>query len=302
MQGQTHRVNNTMYLCHTSCDILNAGTVESYLATVARWIRSHPYDVVTILLGNGDFVDVGNFTAPIQKSGIAPYLYEPPKVPMTVDDWPVLSQMILRQKRVVMFMDYRANQTQVPYILDEFSQLWETPFSPRDPTFPCTVQRPPGINRDQARQRLYMANHNLNVELNILGMSLLVPDVVHIERTNAESGFGSLGMMAQDCTSKILSSFPSNHDEQPIFHSEDPPLTSPLIDRWDRPPNFLLVDYYNVGQGSVFEVAAKHNNVTYNRECCGKVPSLASQSIRKPGVIFTAILIAAAATALTLIT
>jgi hypothetical protein len=38
-----------------------------------------------------------------------------------------------------------------------------------------------------------------------------------------------------------------------------------------RPPNFLLVDYYNMGSfnGSVFEVAARANNVTYNRTCCG---------------------------------
>jgi hypothetical protein len=40
---------------------------------------------------------------------------------------------------------------------------------------------------------------------------------------------------------------------------------------WGRAPNFLLVDYYNYGNfpGSVFEVAAQHNNVTYNRNCCG---------------------------------
>lgn len=46
---------------------------------------------------------------------------------------------------------------------------------------------------------------------------------------------------------------------------------------WDRPPNILLVDYYNYGSpmnGSVFEVAARANNVTYDRECCGKVASL----------------------------
>ena len=46
---------------------------------------------------------------------------------------------------------------------------------------------------------------------------------------------------------------------------------------WDRPPNFLLVDYYNHGSpmnGSVFEVAARANNVTYNRGCCGKAASL----------------------------
>lgn len=41
---------------------------------------------------------------------------------------------------------------------------------------------------------------------------------------------------------------------------------------WGRPPNFLVVDYYNYGTpkpGSVFEVAARANGVTYNRQCCG---------------------------------
>lgn len=45
-----------------------------------------------------------------------------------------------------------------------------------------------------------------------------------------------------------------------------------LTATWGVPPNFLLVDYYNYGDpkpGSVFEVAARWNNVTYNRPCCG---------------------------------
>lgn len=49
---------------------------------------------------------------------------------------------------------------------------------------------------------------------------------------------------------------------------------------WNRPPNFLLVDYYNQGNtnGSVFEVAAQMNNVTYNGHCCGSTSSAASLS------------------------
>lgn len=33
----------------------------------------------------------------------------------------------------------------------------------------------------------------------------------------------------------------------------------------------MLVDYYNVGNvdGSIFQVAAKLNNVTYTGKCCG---------------------------------
>ena len=54
-------------------------------------------------------------------------------------------------------------------------------------------------------------------------------------------------------------------------------LTS-ATDEWDRPPNFMLVDYYNYGDprpGSVFEVAARANGVTYDRNCCGAQSSLA---------------------------
>lgn len=52
-----------------------------------------------------------------------------------------------------------------------------------------------------------------------------------------------------------------------------------LPETWNRRPNFLLVDYYNTGSsnGSVFEVAATMNNVTYTQKCCGTaVPSAAS--------------------------
>lgn len=38
------------------------------------------------------------------------------------------------------------------------------------------------------------------------------------------------------------------------------------------------MDYYNVDGGSVFEVAAKANNVTYNRKCCGVATSSGSKT------------------------
>jgi hypothetical protein len=54
-------------------------------------------------------------------------------------------------------------------------------------------------------------------------------------------------------------------------------------EKWERPPNFLLVDFYNQGptSGSVFEVAARANGVTYNRACCGTtVRSLAPMAFQ----------------------
>lgn len=61
-----------------------------------------------------------------------------------------------------------------------------------------------------------------------------------------------------------------------------------LIATWGRPPNFLLVDYYNEGSfpGSVFQVAATMNNVTYNGHCCGSSSSGALRLRTPDGVWF----------------
>jgi len=199
---------------------------------------------VTILLENGNYSNVQSYVPFIEQSGLVQYAYIPPKIPMGIDDWPTLASMILSGKRVVMFMDYNANQTAVPWILDEFSQMWETPFDPTNRSFPCDAQRPPNLNANDAKNRLYMINHNLNADISVLGNSLLVPNIPLLNVTNNVTGFGSLGLNAEQCNQT-----------------------------WTYPPKFLNVDYYNVGNGSVFEVAAKYNNVTYNRPCCGLVTS-----------------------------
>lgn len=173
---------------------------------------------------------------------------------MAITDWPVLSEFILSGKRVVFFMDYWANQTEVPWILDEFSQMWETPFDPTDRSFPCTAQRPPNISPADATDRLYLFNHNLNYDIDILGNSLLVPSIplLNVTNSNSTTEFGSLGMNAQSCN-----------------------------DTWHYPPKFLNVDFYNEGStnGSVFEVAAKFNNVTWNGKCCGTTGTSGATSL-----------------------
>jgi hypothetical protein len=107
-------------------------------------------------------------------------------------------------------MDYDANQESVPYILDEFTHMWETPFSPTDQDFPCTQQRPPDLNQTVARdQFMYMANHNLNQKIDLssiginLGDDLLIPNTAELNLTNGQANqFGQLGAMASNCTGK----------------------------------------------------------------------------------------------------
>lgn len=71
-----------------------------------------------------------------------------------------------------------------------------------------------------------------------------------------------------------------------------------IIADWNRPPNFLLVDYYNIGlphAGSVFEVAAKANGVTYTRECCGAAATSAAPATPSSYIALVAALVFAIA-------
>ena len=56
IQGQIQWPANAQvpHFCHTSCDILDAGPITDWLTQVKNWVADHPYDVVTILLGNGN--------------------------------------------------------------------------------------------------------------------------------------------------------------------------------------------------------------------------------------------------------
>ncbi|KAI1806070.1 PLC-like phosphodiesterase [Daldinia bambusicola] len=254
---------NEPHFCHTSCDILDAGPITDWLTQVKNWVASHPYDVVTILLGNGNYSVPSLYVPYIEQTGILRYIYTPPVVPMTLNDWPTLSEMVLTGQRVVMFMDYMANQTEYPWLLDEFSQLWETPFDPVDQKFPCTVQRPPNLAEADAKNRLYMINHNLNIELSIYGVDMLVPARTELNVTNNVTGDGSLGLSANNCRSD-----------------------------WGRAPNILNVDYYNMGgfPGSVFEVAAQMNNVTYNRQCCGMNTS-GAERLLSSGFVYSSVML-----------
>lgn len=263
LQFQTHwdETERAIYLCHSSCDILNAGTLESYLTTVTNWLQRHPYDILTILMGNSDFITPDKYVSPITTSGLIDYVYTPPNIPMGLEDWPTLQEMIFANTRAVVMLDYSANQQEIPWLLDEFGQMFETPFSPTNRDFPCLADRPPAdwAGALPRENRMYMANHNLNAEIAFGGISLLVPNTLVLNETNAATNiYGSLKRQALNCTTM-----------------------------WNRPPNFLLVDYYNIGNfnGSVFQVAADANNVTYDRtSCCGTLTKSAAVGRVSPGL------------------
>jgi hypothetical protein len=103
LQGQTHELNGELYMCHTSCAELNAGLLTDYLTTIKTWMDSNPNEVLTLLLTNGDYVDVSLFGTAMSSVGLDQYAYTLPNQ-LTIDQWPTLQELIDQGSRLVMFL------------------------------------------------------------------------------------------------------------------------------------------------------------------------------------------------------
>ncbi|KAI4126689.1 MAG: hypothetical protein LQ338_003629 [Usnochroma carphineum] len=226
LQAQTHRnAFGKLSLCHTSCLMKDAGLLKDYLKVIRHWLDKHPHEVVTVLLTNGDHLNITEFDRSFRQSGIVPYAYIPHSDPnnnkWTLNSWPTLGQLIANNTRLVAFLDYGADQHQFPYLLNEFSYFWETPFDTLDPSFAqCKLDRPASLagsppDSDAVRQRMYIMNHFLDTK--VLGME--VPDRRDASNTNAWRGKGSIGEQAGRCAGV-----------------------------WGKAPAAVLVDYFDRGE------------------------------------------------------
>jgi len=227
LQMQAHNYSGTIQLCHTSCSLFNGGTLQTYLKSVKSWMDSNTNDVVTLLIVNSDRVQPSRYDTIFKAVGLDALSYSPSAAVTAQSSWPSLGSMIDSGKRLVTFMDAGANFASVPYIIDEFSNMWETAFDVTDTTFDCNVNR---SNGDTSTE-LFLINHFLDTI--VLGQPAPDPQAANV--TNGVSGTGSLGVQVQTCVASQ-----------------------------GRNPNFMLVDFYEFGGGSVFQVAATANGVTYN--------------------------------------
>ncbi|KAF5352466.1 hypothetical protein D9756_006018 [Leucocoprinus leucothites] len=244
LQMQAHNQNGEIKLCHTDCSLYDGGTLHDYLATVGDWLNANPNEVLALLIVNIDNVPVAQYDPIFKAVGLDVHSFVPSSVPIPAASWPTLGSMIDSGQRLVTFMDNKADGS-VPYILDEFTHIWETAFDVTDPAFDCNINRT-SSNVDPAGT-MYLINHFL--DKTVLGNP--VPFVEKLNVTNAASGDGSLGAQVDTCMAQ---------------HS--------------KPPNFMLVDFYEFGGGSVFEVAARINNVQFDpsHPVASPVPSGASPS------------------------
>jgi len=227
LQMQAHNEKNVIKLCHTSCALYDGGTLKDYLTTVKQWLDSNPNEVLSLLIVNIDNLPASSYDAVFKSVGLDSVSYAPPSSPIPASGWPTLGNLIDTGKRLLPFLDNGADLTSVPYLLDEFTNIWETEFNVIDPAFDCNVNRTKGDPTTQ----MFLINHFLDK----LVFGQPVPFIEQLNVTNGPSGPGSLGAHVDTC-----------------------------IGDHGRPPNFLLVDFYEYGAGSVFQVAADINGVPYN--------------------------------------
>ncbi|KAK3316660.1 PLC-like phosphodiesterase [Apodospora peruviana] len=208
LQAQTQRWINGIQMCHTSCLELDAGSLADFLVPIKAWLDIHPDEVVTLLLTNPDAIPVTDFADVFAAVGLEDHVYSPSS-PLALGDWPTLQSLIDAGTRLVTFMDYHADTSKVPYILDQFAYMFETPFDTTDSSFPqCALDRPAGASADG---RMYLVNHYLDVDL----FGILIPDPLAAPRTNS--------------VSSILA-------QSDLCHQT-----------WGRVPNFILLDWVSKG-------------------------------------------------------
>ncbi|WVF68545.1 hypothetical protein IAT40_003313 [Kwoniella sp. CBS 6097] len=229
LQLQAHNTDSGVHLCHTSCSLLDGGSLEDYLKKVVTWISSNPNDVVTIVLTNPENLAVSTYSPILTSAGIADYMYTPSASSIALSDWPTLGELIDQKKNVVAFMDYQADFSSEPRLIDEFSNMFEDAYDVTDASFSCSVNRTSG----DASSQMMLINHFLDTSYAFGGTSFWVPNKDGLNTTNAESGDGSIGFHVGNCVSI-----------------------------WGRNPNHVLLDYYDTTSNAPFNVAASLNGVS----------------------------------------
>ncbi|KAF6805109.1 phosphoinositide-specific phospholipase c-like phosphodiesterases superfamily [Colletotrichum sojae] len=189
LQAQTQNKNGQIQMCHTDCALLDVGPLSQYLDEITGWINAHPNEVVTLLLTNIDKIPIKQYDDAFKSTQLDKYVFRP-KEKVAIDKWPTLQQLIDAGTRLVVFMDYNSDTSQVDYILDEFKYFWETPFGETDSNFPrCNIDRPNGLDPNMY---MYIVNHFLNIEI----FGIKIPDLINAPKTNS---LGSIDKQVNLC-------------------------------------------------------------------------------------------------------
>jgi hypothetical protein len=237
LTAQVHTSSGQWHLCHTSCDLLDAGLLSTWLAEIKSWMDNNPNDVVSLLLVNSDNATPAELATEFTNSGITKYSYTPPSISSAPTTWPTLQTLISDGTRLMTFvasLDKSTIDSTNSYLMDEFTFIFENPFTNTSPSnFTCLPDRPSGVKGDiqtaLSANLMPLMNHFLDSS-ELFGID--VPNVGAIGTTNSpSSGEGTLGNAATQCQSA-----------------------------YGKVPNFILVDFFD--QGPAISAVDSLNGVT----------------------------------------
>ncbi|KAL8908577.1 MAG: hypothetical protein Q9171_005374 [Xanthocarpia ochracea] len=257
LTAQVHSHNNgAWHLCHSDCSLLDAGTLSSWLATIKSWLDKHPHDVVSIILVNADHATASDLDGEFKAAAVRSYAYAPVSTMAASISWPTLNDLISSGKRLVTFVADIAPSTAAPYLMDQFTFVFENPYSVTSlSNFSCTPQRPAVVEGQTSAAvqsgRLPLMNHFLNVQQSF---DIQIPDVGNLSVTNAISGpTGNLGDAAAACTAAYA--------KAPVFI---------LVDFFEHGSSISTADRLN-GIAPVRRTPAGGNSSTQGTSASGEV-------------------------------
>ncbi|KAK4190459.1 PLC-like phosphodiesterase [Podospora australis] len=268
LQAQVHNSNGVLELCHTTCDLLDAGSLQDWLGKIKFWLdNNNPNEVITILLVNSDNEPASKFGDAFVGSGISSYGFVPPTNGTGTDTngtWPSLQAMINTNKRLVTFIASIDTDENHPYLLSEFDHVFETPYEITSPSqFGCDLDRPESAG-DSAQAvkdgMMPLLNHFMYINLT---SDVMLPNVNAIDDTNSPAttgGDGALGRHGKLCEDTW-------GGVKPVFM---------LVDFFDRGPAVEGADVLNGIQGEA-------TGRTAPRDSAGATSAAAADRTRRRG-------------------
>lgn len=220
LSAQVHSRDGQWRLCHTSCDLLDSGTLSDWLGEIRDWMYENPNDVVTVLLVNADAASASDLAGEYESAGVTQNSYQPSFDEGTTN-WPTLQALIDADTRLVTFVASLNDNAAAPYLLNQFDYVFENDYDNLQPSdFSCTPSRPGRVEGNSAaaldQGLMPLMNHFLYEEQ---AFGVQIPDEGNVTTTNAPgSEVGMLGAAASECTAE-----------------------------YGRPPTFIMVDFFNVG-------------------------------------------------------
>ncbi|KAM0722270.1 hypothetical protein Q7P37_001711 [Cladosporium fusiforme] len=220
LSGQVHSNNGEWHMCHSDCDLLDAGKLSDWLGEIKDFMDDNPNEVVTVLLVNSDDAKAADLASEYEAAGVDKYSYEQSSNSATTS-WPTLQDLIDSKTRLINFVAPLGDNAAAPYLMDEFTYVFENAFENSKPEdFSCSPDRPSDVSGDSSKAvssgRMALMNHFLYEDQ---AFGIQSPNIGQLKTTNAPGNdTGNLGLQTGKCTQE-----------------------------YGQQPTFVLVDFFNVG-------------------------------------------------------